>query len=79
MGVKEIVKFYREARGLTLAQMASEFGITKQAVMCWESGKAEPGIAMLNRWCASDDPAISKMGREIARLRFPLLTSLRED
>lgn len=79
LSIPELFRQYRTKRRLTLEAAASMFGITKQALSQWESGRYEPGIAALNEMCGSTDATIRELGNKVARIRFPLLDAIRED
>ena len=38
-----IIKAARQTRGLTLAEVGSALGVTRQYVYAWESGRRKPG------------------------------------
>ena len=38
-----IIKAARQARGLTLAEVGSALGVTRQYVQAWEAGRRNPG------------------------------------
>ncbi len=79
MTIPELIKNYRTSRRLTLQAAGDRFGVTRQAIMSWESGDSEPGIAMLNSMCASSDAEIEALGLKIAAIKYPLLLSVRKD
>ena len=37
------IKAARQARGLTLAELGSALGVTRQYVQAWEAGRRNPG------------------------------------
>ena len=42
MTFKDIIKQYRQSRGLTQAAMAKELGFSQQTIASWESGRSRP-------------------------------------
>lgn len=77
--VADAVKLYRTACQLTLEEMGSLCGVTRQAVHHWEVGNSAPGIAAIQGWIASDDAGLATLGRTIARIQYPMLVSIKED
>jgi transcriptional regulator with XRE-family HTH domain len=49
IGVKDLIKTSRIAKGYTQHQLADLCGVTRQAVYYWESGAREPSVAMMFR------------------------------
>ena len=49
MSISEILAKYRKKLGLTQEGLASQLGVTNQAVSKWESGQSCPDIALLPR------------------------------
>ncbi len=47
MTISEVVRKYRHDQGMTLEKMGEIFGVTKQAVHSWETGKTTPGSDLL--------------------------------
>ena len=41
------IKAARQARGLTLAELGSALGVTRQYVQAWEAGRRNPGTKHL--------------------------------
>lgn len=62
------IKELREARGLTLGQLATELGVTKAAAFKWEHGQALPGADRLPRLADLLHCTIDALfGREVDR------------
>ena len=45
------LRAFRQAQGLTIAEIANEFGVSKPTWATWELGTREPKLDMIRQFC----------------------------
>lgn len=61
MALKDTIKQYRVASGMSQADLGKALGISAQAVSKWENGKAEPDTTSIIRMCSLFDTTPDKL------------------